>query len=1178
MAYSVSAWHSGPRLRRAVLVWGATFTALIAIASGLPRVPVAFADPSPTITVTDPTLTPDPSTPGVVPPFGSGQQVTVKGTGFPANSTVDVWIDPSANGVLGPGVLSSPSVPVAGDGTFATPPFQVFGTAGDYSVVALSGAVSASLGITIQSCFVADNGCRINGGTTICLVGLEPSDFLSYCKLNMDTSYTEPTNTTPNGGYDFNNQGTIFAGAGVFAAAVNDLGALGSPPGPGCAAMTAAIAYAESLGGVVPGSSANHFDSNPLHNLGYIACGSPGVPLVFPPTLPFDLLAPLGPPGYQVPSYQPSAEATCLGCPSLPLQDQTFLVEAVTAVQVVAAAAAAAITTAGLTAAASVGAISAALLAGGSGVVAALTPLLALVGPQISALAMVASLAALLSTLVAGALAQGTLLFASALGPFVQAAILTAAQTAMAFGAVAGAEFCGFVNYFCRGSDITANFMLNNERQRDGIPVPLVQPPFPSLFSKTPYKDAECVPPVLPNQNQLVRSCWGAIIGWSQVLCKGLSPNEVQPTEADCADALAAQHLPAGIHGVPGSAGSNNSMANNVDGQLGHVCVTGTVVDLSIGYDGDLSFALQAAGNGPDTITPLTNWLNWNKADGDSEPPNGIDIEIAVYDRNRFSNVTPLIRKDTVVHVCGQFVADMNRGWNELHPIDQLDFISGPSTLNLPANITVEATGPAGAPATFTASATDVAGGPDPVTCNPPSGSIFALGTTTVTCSATDSNNVTFTGTFTVTVQDTTAPTLTLPASITVDAAGPTGAVVTYTATATDLVDGTDPVTCLPISGSTFTIGTATVTCSSTDAHGNTATGTFMVTVRDNDLALPGMASVTVTAAYGASGAAVTYTPPTAIDEDGTATVACLPTSGSTFAAGQVAPVTCTATDPNDDPNSGATSAFTVNVIAPTTLLYTGTQIVIEGTTANTVTPAAQLTSGAPACTGGQTVSFAVTPNPLGGGALALGTATTNAAGRATFPAPISTAGWAEGVYAVTATFSPTTSCGGSTDQATLTVGSAGDTANGGGWYNLPGSGRVNFGLTIQNVPNTNPTQYKGQLLLLNTGKWKLNGSFSGTNSYAKTAINQGGATGTGDLYWWNPLLNGGLGDWQLALSAVSFTISFTGGTNVNGTCNGANGQGCFGAHISYASASPQPATLPNSTQVPIKGGRIKLN
>ncbi|MCX4519486.1 VWA domain-containing protein [Streptomyces anulatus] len=52
------------------------------------------------------------------------------------------------------------------------------------------------------------------------------------------------------------------------------------------------------------------------------------------------------------------------------------------------------------------------------------------------------------------------------------------------------------------------------------------------------------------------------------------------------------------------------------------------------------------------------------------------------------------------------------------------------------------------------------------------------------------------------------------------------GARIDYTATATDPQDGTLPVTCTPPSGSLFPVGTTTVTCSATDAAGNTGADT----------------------------------------------------------------------------------------------------------------------------------------------------------------------------------------------------------------------------------------------------------------------------------------------------------------------------------------------------------------
>jgi hypothetical protein len=118
------------------------------------------------------------------------------------------------------------------------------------------------------------------------------------------------------------------------------------------------------------------------------------------------------------------------------------------------------------------------------------------------------------------------------------------------------------------------------------------------------------------------------------------------------------------------------------------------------------------------------------------------------------------------------------------------------------------------------------------VSCLPASGSTFPLGTTTVTCKATDAAGNQGTATFTVKVVDTTPPTIAVPANMTVAATSATGAPVTYPLpSATDLVTTTLSVSCTPGSGSTFPLGTTTVTCKATDAAGNQGTATFTVTV-----------------------------------------------------------------------------------------------------------------------------------------------------------------------------------------------------------------------------------------------------------------------------------------------------------------------------------------------------------
>ena len=60
----------------------------------------------------------------------------------------------------------------------------------------------------------------------------------------------------------------------------------------------------------------------------------------------------------------------------------------------------------------------------------------------------------------------------------------------------------------------------------------------------------------------------------------------------------------------------------------------------------------------------------------------------------------------------------------------------------------------------------------------------------------------------------------------------PSGDVVDYTVSATDPDDAVASLSCVPASGSTFPIGTTTVTCTASDTHGNTSTASFTVRVK----------------------------------------------------------------------------------------------------------------------------------------------------------------------------------------------------------------------------------------------------------------------------------------------------------------------------------------------------------
>jgi hypothetical protein len=80
--------------------------------------------------------------------------------------------------------------------------------------------------------------------------------------------------------------------------------------------------------------------------------------------------------------------------------------------------------------------------------------------------------------------------------------------------------------------------------------------------------------------------------------------------------------------------------------------------------------------------------------------------------------------------------------------------------------------------------------------------------------------------------RDTTAPVVTVPADSAVDATSPAGAKASYSASARDDVDPSPTLACSPPSGSVLPIGTTTVTCTATDASGNSGSASFKIRVR----------------------------------------------------------------------------------------------------------------------------------------------------------------------------------------------------------------------------------------------------------------------------------------------------------------------------------------------------------
>jgi hypothetical protein len=157
-----------------------------------------------------------------------------------------------------------------------------------------------------------------------------------------------------------------------------------------------------------------------------------------------------------------------------------------------------------------------------------------------------------------------------------------------------------------------------------------------------------------------------------------------------------------------------------------------------------------------------------------------------------------------------------------------------PPTLNLPDDSTVEGNTTGGALAAYAVAASDTedASPPTPV-CSPAVGDLLPLGTTTIDCSVTDDGGLEATGSFDITVVDTTAPIMPTGADIEVTSHDPAGSVVTYDPPNPffEAVDPSPTVSCAPASGSTFAVGTTTVTCTASDASGNHSSIAFGVHV-----------------------------------------------------------------------------------------------------------------------------------------------------------------------------------------------------------------------------------------------------------------------------------------------------------------------------------------------------------
>lgn len=145
-----------------------------------------------------------------------------------------------------------------------------------------------------------------------------------------------------------------------------------------------------------------------------------------------------------------------------------------------------------------------------------------------------------------------------------------------------------------------------------------------------------------------------------------------------------------------------------------------------------------------------------------------------------------------------------------------------------PENLTVEAEpGSCSRDVTYTVSATDNEPGVT-VVCNPPSGSSFPVGITTVQCVATDAVGNRSTCDFDVTVRPG-PPVIQCPANIIVECAPAGGQRVDFEVTATGSCGTEVTVTCDPPSGTVFPLGATEVKCRAVDATGGVSECSFAV-------------------------------------------------------------------------------------------------------------------------------------------------------------------------------------------------------------------------------------------------------------------------------------------------------------------------------------------------------------
>lgn len=237
------------------------------------------------------------------------------------------------------------------------------------------------------------------------------------------------------------------------------------------------------------------------------------------------------------------------------------------------------------------------------------------------------------------------------------------------------------------------------------------------------------------------------------------------------------------------------------------------------------------------------------------------------------------------------------------------------------SNITVPTdTGSCMATVTYSTTATDC--NLASLTFSPASGSQFPIGTSVVTITATDTAGHVSTSTFSVTVNDVTAPVLATNNVQVNVAPGTCSANVSFGASSQDCSAVTYTYSLSPtftpaiVSGASFPMGTTIVYVKATDASGNSTTGSFFVTVLDNEAPVITTSNIATTIAPGTCSAMVTLNASASDCSSTTLVYSLSPTFSPAIPATGVFPIGTTTVyvQATDAAGNVSTSSFTVVV------------------------------------------------------------------------------------------------------------------------------------------------------------------------------------------------------------------------------------------------------------------------